>query len=239
MYKDAFKKYVNQGINEYYIGSGNPNAAILFIGKESRISATETDRLRQYLNNAKEWRIHLENNTCETLEYPVEVNHVLRKDWGKNTWSKYQMLSDHIWEKSSEKYKVDFLKSTFTTEINDSPETNTSTANKSGLNKRKNLFKESEFIQSFPVVVLACSNYIRNKDKDRELDRIFNVTYDGDESGKYLYSKGNWFFVHHNKDKTKLVIHTRQLSANVDSVLLKEMGKVIRCHLFETGIIKK
>jgi hypothetical protein len=74
---------------------------------------------------------------------------------GKNTWSKYQRLSDYIWEKESQKFKVDFLKYAFTTEINDSPELNTSNADKSSLNTRKKSYKESDFIQNFPVIVIA------------------------------------------------------------------------------------
>lgn len=47
----------------------------------------------------------------------------------------------------------------------------------------------------------------------------------------------NWFFTHFNNDKTKLVIHTRQLSANVKTDLLKDMGKVIREHLKNLKLI--
>lgn len=231
MYTDNFKKFVIQGINKYFVGTGNPNADILLIGKESAIKFAEIQGRNWYLNNALDWQHHIENGTCETLEYYVDETHKLRKDWGKNTWSKYQKLSDYIFKKGNEKYKIDFLKNLFTTEINDSPDQNTSTADKSGLNERKTMLKESEFIQSFPVVVLACSNYIQNNDNVREIDNIFNVSFDGPETGKYWYSKGNWFFVHHNSDKSKLVIHTRQLSADVKDDLLKDMGIVISEHL--------
>ncbi|WP_175513940.1 hypothetical protein [Flavobacterium degerlachei] len=36
------------------------------------------------------------------------------------------------------------------------------------------------------------------------------------------------FWTHYNSDKTKLVIHTRQLSANVSNDLLKEIANEIR-----------
>jgi hypothetical protein len=65
----------------------------------------------------------------------------------------------------------------------------------------------------------------------REIDDIFQVTYDGDDVGKYWYSEGNWFFTHHNSDFSKLVIHTRQLSADVKDDLLKDMSVIIREHL--------
>lgn len=238
MFSESFKRFVNQGLNNYFIGTGNPNANILLIGKESAISPVDTSGRFWYSNNAKDWQNHIDNSSCEILEYAVVNDHPLRKGWGKNTWSKYQKLSDCIWNKPSKPYHVDFLKTTFTTEINDSPEKNTAIADKSGLNERKTLFKNSDFIQSFPVVVLACSDYIKNNDEIREIDEIFNVTYDGDENGKFWFNKGNWFFVHHNADSSKIVIHTRQLSADVKNELLESMGEIIRKHLIKIGEIE-
>ena len=244
MYPNSFKCYVEKCICEknpdknLFVGTGNPNAHILIIGKESAISKNRSEN-DWYFNNAINWSNHIQNNTCEILEYDVHEKkgsieeHPLKKGWGKNTWSKYQRLFDFIREKAAPAYRVDFLKSAFTTEINDSPSSKTSNADKGSIGEKKLLFKESAFIQDFPVVVLACSNYIKNNDKAREIDDIFNVTYDGDTDGKYTYSKGNWFFTHHNADKTKLVIHTRQLSANVDDKMLEDMAEVIRNHLKE------
>jgi hypothetical protein len=231
-YSDDFKKFVNRGYEEsYYIGTGYPNAQILMIGKESAISEENKQGQLWYHRNAAVWKDHIKNKTCEYLEYEVEKSHPLYKNWESRTWNKYQKLSDYIFEKDPKKYHVDFLKHMFTSELNDAPALNTASADKSGLNERKLLFKESEFIQQFPVVVLACSNYIKNNDKIREIDEVFNVTYDGDKTGKFWYTKHNWFFTHHNAERTKLVIHTRQLSANVKEELLNDMGRVIRKHL--------
>lgn len=163
MYSESFKCFVRKGVDKYFVGTGNPNAPILFIGKESTISSKNHTEIKWYSQNAHDWQKHILENTCETLEYDVNETHVLRKGWGKNTWSKYQRLSDSILEKESQKFKVDFLKFAFTTEINDSPELNTSNADKCSLNTRKKLFNESDFIQNFPVIVLACSNYIRKQ----------------------------------------------------------------------------
>lgn len=233
MYSESFKSFVSSGVDKYYIGTGNPNAQILFIGKESALASDNIIGLNWYLRNASDWQTHINNNTCEILEYEIDPTHVLRKGWGKNTWSKYQKLSDYIRGKDSARFRVDFLNFIFTTEINDSPEKNTAIADKSSIVSRKALLKESDFIQSFPVVVLACSNYIKNNDDVREIDDIFQVTYDGDEYGKHWYSKGNWFFTHHSKDRSRLVIHTRQLSADVKDELLKDLGKTIREHLIK------
>jgi hypothetical protein len=231
---EEFKEFVNNGVDKkYFIGTGNPYAKILFIGKESAIKKDEVERMSQYSRNANEWRNHIENNSCEVLSYPVEKGHVLRGGWGRNTWSKYQRLADMIFGKEINPFHIDFLENVFTTEINDSPEKNTAVADKAGLNERKQLFKDSKFIQNFSVVVLACSGYITNNDKVREIDTIFEVEF---KDGKN-YSPTNWFFTHYNSDRTKLVIHTRQLSANVKPELLEDMGKVIREHLERIELI--
>jgi len=238
-YSTKFIEFVNKGVtNHFFIGTGNPNSRILFIGKESAISSDDIQGQLWYSSNANEWKNHIIEGNCEVLEYEVGINHPLRKGWGKNTWSKYQILSDIIWNKHTKRFYVNFLKTTFTTEINDAPNKNTVSADKRGLNERKTLFKQSTFIQSFPVVVLACSNYIKNNNEIREIDEIFDVTYDGDEKGKYWYNKSNWFFTHHNEDKTKLVIHTRQLSADVKNEMLECMGNIIREHLIKIKVIE-
>lgn len=238
MYSEEFKDYVNNGINKYFIGTGNPNAKILFIGKESAISEDDTESIRKYNSNASDWSVHIKNSTCEVLSYPVDKEHIFRikKSWGKNTWSKYQKLSDYIFNKEEKPYHIDFLEEVFTTELNDAPSKNTSSANKGSLNERKELLRRSTHIQSFPVVILACSNYIKNNDEVREIDKMFGVNYK-DEYEKKVYSKTNWFYSHYNEDKKKLVIHTRQLSSNVTPELLKDMGVLIRKHLIHLGLL--
>lgn len=39
-------------------------------------------------------------------------------------------------------------------------------------------FGSFEFIRQFPIAILACSNYIVNSNKVREIDGIFDVNYD-------------------------------------------------------------
>lgn len=230
MYNEDFKKFVRDGVkNSYHIGTGNPNAQLLFIGKESAIADGNIEGRAWYDINALEWQEHIEKNTCQKLHYPIHENHVFRieKSWGKNTWSKYQKLTNLIFEQEHQPYYIDFLKKVFTTEINDAPSKNTSTANKSKLNERKVLFKSSDFIQNFPVVVLACSNYFKNNVQVREIDEVFGVDYKESYPHK-VYNRTNWFFCHYNTDYSKLVIHTRQLSANVKNELLYDMSLVIR-----------
>lgn len=231
-YKKEFKSFVDKCVaNKYLVGTGNSNSKILLIGKEAAISKEDENKINQYNDNARSWKNHINDGTCEVLAYNVDEKHDLRKGWGRNTWSKYQKLKDLIFKEKPKKFRVDFLEKCFTTEINDAPSKNTATADKKGLNERKKLFKNSAFIQQFPVIVLACSNYITNYGEIREIDNVFDVTYDGDDTGKYVFTKQNWFFTHHNSDKSKLVIHTRQLSANVKNEMLEKISEIIREHL--------
>lgn len=235
-YTQEFKDFVNACMRpdgrNLYVGIGNPNAKILFIGKEAAMREADDD----YKNNAKCWGEHIYKNTCEDLDYLVHEKHPLRNGSGRNTWSKYQRLKDYIVEnKEIQPFYVDFLKGVFTTDINDSPSKRTSDAIKVSLDARKKLFKDSAFIQNFPVVVLACSGYLKNDENVREIDDIFGVTYDGDEKGKKIYTSANWFYTHHSEDGRRLVIHTRQLSANVLNDMLQEMGEIIWKHLKNVG----
>lgn len=239
-YTPHFVQFVKKGIaDKYYIGTGNPNSQILYIGKESAIAKENLIAKDLYAKNALDWQTHIDNKSCEILNYPVTEDHVFRKEniWGKNTWSKYQKLTNRIFEKVDVPYHIDFLEDVFTTEINDAPNKRTNTANKNNLNERKILFKQSKFIQNFPVVILACSNYVTNNENIREIDEMFGVKYDNSFS-KQVYNRTNWFFSHFNEDKSKLVIHTRQLSADVKTDLLNDMAEEIRKHLISLTIYK-
>lgn len=227
----SFKEFVDLCVsNNRYVGLGNPNAPILIIGKEPYTKEGNIDEK----SNAEEMMSHIINGTLENVYKPYKVtkdNTYLYKNWGNCTWSNYQNLIDLVFkgEKSSEK-QIDFLVNAFTTEMNDIPSRNSQSADKSKIPSRKLLFKNSDFIQSFPVVILACGHYIINVGDNREIDNLFNVTFD-DNGANTNFSRGSWFYTHHDSTGEKLVIHTRQLSSAFDKKLLDEMAKVIRKHL--------
>lgn len=231
-FKDSFKKIVKSCLeSKAYLGSGNPNAEILVVGQES---ANETPE-PWYIANASDWN----NIIADGKEF---ITHGSAKKFpAGHTWSKYQKLHDYVYPEYYSGGNVNFEERIFTTEMSDNPAKRNSLAKKNGafvadlLNRKTTFFRE-DFIQDFSVVVLACSGYIVNDDETREIDEIFKVSYAGDEFGKYTdYSKGNWFYLHYNDEKTRLVIHTRQLSTNVDNKLLEDMGRIIRDHLISVG----
>ena len=261
IYSKEFVEVVDSALKPYknfYIGTGNPNSNILLIGKEAAINEKlnnfEEKNLKDYINNAKEWKENIESEISEVDEWiamsykdiknnPLHLFKGVRLNEHKEgvTWRKYQKLFDVIMtgEFNKETNRAyNFQSNMFITEMNDAPNNHTSDADKTSLENRKVMFQHSSFYQRFPVTILACSNYIWNTNDDRQIDRTFHVKYAGDEEGKHVISKGNWFFVHYNDDKTKLVIHTRQLSMDVRDDLIFKMGMEIRKFLLKKNLIK-
>lgn len=211
-----FEKFINECDKEpqQFCGQGNPNADILIIGKES------TDTSESVIcNNIRRCRDKRERDAPRPI-YPKN-----------KTWANYQTLLDEIYlRKSSYSDKWDFEQYAFTTELSSVPrkQSNYSEA-KSSIQERLHFFKESKFIQSFPVIILACGGYIRNNDKVREIDNTFHVEFCQEYGNK---ESKNRFWTHFDKnDPRKLVIHTRQLSNWVTKDMIYKMASVIREHL--------
>lgn len=244
-YSQNFKQLVSQCLlQNSYIGTGNPKAKILFAGKESAIKTIDI-KGHIYNVNAFNWNDHIINNTCEELSYkPDNRNPELRR--AGHTWRKYQILHDNIFSApqrtDEEKYRINFLERVFTTEMNDAPAKRTAEAQKKqdffdSLKARKQFFFTNPFIQDFPVVVLACGNYIQNYGENREIDTIFGVTFHEEHSVKTEKTEQK-FWTHYNSEKTKLVIHCQQLSGSQASTnLLIKMGEVIRLHLESNNLL--
>lgn len=214
----SFEEYFRLCNGKQFCGQGEKNTDILIVGKESTNESIESN----YSLSKKEWG-------CG----------IIRDDTGIETWSNYQSLIDYIYDgikPHKPEGKLDFEKYAYTTELSSVPrkESNYSKA-KPSIQERLCFFKESEFIQSFPVIILACSNYIRNDGKNREIDNTFHVEFCQEYGSK---ESKNRFWTHIDKnDPRKLVIHTRQFSNGISKDLIKEMAKEIRKHLTNLGRI--
>ncbi len=220
LYKESFKTLVLKSVeSNTYIGTGNPNSKVLIVGKEGSCDVREEE-----ICFANQWLQKIDNN-----EY-VDFNEPNKLTEG-HTWNKYQKLHDYIFEEPKlyqKKENFDFQEKFFTTEMNKNRAKRTKDALKDGMLERKNTFFREDFIKQFPVIILACGDYIQNKEI-REIDDIFGVEFVREYKTETL--KPQSFWTHYNPEKTKLVIHTRQLSSNVTNELLIEMAKVIKKHL--------
>ena len=219
-YQESFKDLVSKRVANY-LGIGNPNSKILFVGKEGsmeNICSKEISTSEKWAEAIKEKRPYFEKYTDEFR--------------GGHTWKKYQKLHDYIFPDNITPKEINFGERIFATEMSEIRKKTTKEAQREfefidRLKNRKNTFFKSDFIQQFPVILLACGDYIKNNDEVREIDDIFKVEFEKkypDENEKHRYS----FYTHYNKDKSKLVIHTRQLSGDVPDELLKKMGEIIR-----------
>jgi hypothetical protein len=236
-YSEKFKDVIELNT---YIGTGNPNSQILVIGKEVATDVEEgsnveleNKNLQKFNSNCADWLKNINENISQDnipkWEFEKDENNPLYafKGVGINkeghTWRKYQKLNNYIFNKKDNK-KINFQEEFFITEMSILPSKTTGKAQKkanfhSNLAERKKTFLESDFIQDFPIVILACSNYIVGE----EITSIFKVDFFEEKgSGKQKY------WIHWNSDKTKIVIHTRQLSGNVSNNLLLGISNEVK-----------
>lgn len=227
-----FDEFLNEckSRNEW-CGLGNPDSHILIIGKEpyKENLIEDPEEVRKLLQE--------DYDICESQNFGKGV----RK---KNpTWNNYQKMIEQIFPQIEFNPNVySFEDYAFTTELNTvfRPQAELDDKTVKNIDERLLFFKESEFINRFPVILLACGNFISN-DEERGylINRTFGVEFDveldskGKPRGEHKneYKSGHWFYTHHSKDGKRLVIHTRQLSNLFDYGILKDMASVIREHL--------
>ena len=213
---------------DQYIGYGNPNADICFVGKE----ATGMLPLQCGLGSATYWMTSL-----PMFFDRIKTDNPNDSIWKEgHTWNKYQKLYDVIFpENAAKPGTMNFEQHVFVTEMSAMPAATTAegkgTSGFEGqLALRKQKFFAHPYFKDFKVIVLACSDYIVNFGDRREIDSLFEVTFDIN-GGAHEVGPQNAFWVHHSADGKRMVIHTRQLSGAVSDKLLEEMGAVIRQHL--------
>ena len=215
--------------DSFIIGSGNPDSILLFVGREPSGDAFNTNTLGHYLDNCNKG---VTDEWTRFREKDEQRNLVDEKSfWNKpqSCWNRYQALCDYIYpeKKKNRKDIYDFEEMVFCTEMNGSWSEKTKDAPRDTLETRKNIFFRDPYFDRFKVIVLACGNYIKNSSNEpteREIDNIFHVTF----GKEYYYSLNNKFWTHYNPEKTRLVIHTRNLSNGVSNKMLFEMGQLIR-----------
>ncbi len=211
-----------------YIGYGNPSADICFVGKE----ATGMLPLQCGLGSTNYWMTSL-----PMFFDRIKTDNPSDSIWKEgHTWNKYQKLYDAIFpENAAKPGTMNFEQHVFVTEMSAMPAATTNEGkNASGFDEqlalRKQKFFAHPYFKDFKVIVLACSDYIVNYGDRREIDSLFDVTFDIN-GGAHEIGPQNAFWVHHSADGNRMVIHTRQLSGAVSDKLLEEMGAVIRQHL--------
>ena len=165
--------------NPYYIGYGNPNSDILFLGKEKAFNITNSPDLflHESINNNKQWECLIEN-----LNSNLEFNPLFpQKYFGENfkikhthTWGMYYKLVKGITENPSitselEVLKNNFFNHCFTTEVNHIPSKYSS--NLKSIDPRKELLQHA-FYKSFKYVIIGAIGSI-NEEQIKEIFSFF------------------------------------------------------------------
>jgi len=222
-----------------YIGTGNPNANILIIGKEASISKEHGDQFtREVKSNFEQWKEMTDFDQSKIKErdwanhtplYPYK-GQLLKIDKNGNlgtsrTWLNYQKLANLIFDKP-ENDKIDFHEKVFITEVNSTPSPKTVNADISSIGFRKKTLFKSAFIKDFPVIIIAGLGYFEINSTQNEIMNIFGLN--SVEKRCALNKKTQPYWIHYSEENKKLLINTRQLSINVSDALLKEISEVVR-----------
>lgn len=220
--------------NNQYVGLGNPNAKILFVGKEA--GAPKNSILHG------SWESWKKNDYSTRFVPSVESKNENLKD-GKHTWQKYQKLFELIFSDQlknqeikgkSEPYEITFVENIFTTELSNLAAPNTREAKKNidfteALKHRKEHFWESDFIKQFPIVIIFASDNRYIETKPGEVCELFGVDF----QEPVKFAKSDKYWVHYaKKDKhkvyPKLVIHTRQLTNGASNELIELLAHEVK-----------
>lgn len=241
LFEQFLTQLKSQNVREEYkyLGTGNPNANILIIGKEAAIGPGNTGQKGMEISSNFEQWCNLKDYDPNKIKDCDFKNHnplypykgqVLKIDNDTNrgtsrTWYNYQKLYNLIYQKEGNE-KIDFHEGVFITEVNSSPSTKTRSADTSSIGFRKKMFQKSDFFQSFPIVIIAGLGYFDVSSGPNEIEVIFGVKFKPPK--RFVGKETQPYWIHEGTDKPKLLINTRQLSMNVSDILLHEISDLIR-----------
>lgn len=215
-YTEVFKKAVQfSKDNELFLGSGNPNAKLLFIGKEAAIDMEKSEQ--QYVNefkkNATDWESNCSNGTQphaidnwfmegrlptynplypykgqkNTIESRSANSEIIRGHGGTSkTWHNYQKIIDTMYFNGTPSAQITFHEYAFCSELNQV------TANYShqipkNIREASILKRKALFQEPFfrGFPITIVAVGHYVKDFDIDLQDVFGSTYDAETSKKY------------------------------------------------------
>lgn len=215
--------------NPFYIGFGNPNSSVLIIGKEKGFSI-KSAKEKNYSNsqlflesiaNPDDWKKIVDNKIYDSNHKYHSMSsdfmsailpYTDKKPNGGHTWNKYQKIIDLI-DKPEQKSINSFFFNSFITEVNFRPSKLSKNPKEFGDRLE---FLKHPFYQSFPIVILACGNYLSKT----KIENIFNVQYDN-SSNTAKRKK----LIEYSSPSKKL-LNTRQLSFDVSDDYLSLVAKI-------------
>lgn len=222
---DDFKVNINslkelpELANPFFIGFGNPNAKILFIGKEKAFNITTSPDLllQENVNNILHWELIAQGKDSTTFEFNPENPRSYHKDKikSRHTWGKYaKILAKLNDELILEELLKDASNSTqnifdhcFLTEINHLP--SQYSTGKKMISERKNFFK-NDFYKGFDTVVIGAQSYLSQDDIQDIFDaELVEKDYILGEKGKIRITSITCDIY---KSNSQFIVYCQQLS---------------------------
>lgn len=240
--EDFYKRTENSyNANPYYIGFGNPNANILFIGKEKGFDQFNTAQLRsESIDNVRQWKFLIDNEIFDK-NYKFK-NSLLNPEWehfynplqpyhgqlnGKGqgqTWYYYNKLASLINNYIFEKEISQLCSNIFMTELNYQP--SKYSPGKNNLEKeiklRMDFIKNNDFYQNFNIVILAFGNYLDENQIKYIFGNQLNLI-----SIENSISLNQRLLIFKDSINNRLIINTRQLSNQFPKKYLENIAKII------------
>lgn len=227
----------NTGIE--YVGTGNPEANILIVGKESSLEKHDP-HIYFLKNNRLLWKKDKENtiqqiekwdgmigdesNYSPMFPYKGQLFKNSPENGGTSrTWFNYQKIANQIFGDSD---TINFHENIFTTEANSAPSRKTENADTRSVGNRKDFIRNSEFFQDFQVVIIDGVGYFGITESLNEIEDIFDVTF-----LKNIGTKSQPIWIHKGNNSSKLLINTFQLGGHVSDDRLMKIGQFIKLFL--------
>jgi len=245
---DKFSDELYKLSNPYYIGFGNPESKILFIGKEKGFDLQNHPELlfEESINNIYHWQgiiskdlfnhpLKIQKSFDFSPLFPLSYNykHQFKKS---HTWYTYSKVLAATFKKLSEydsyfnrnDYNSSLFQKCFMTEFNYVPSKYSKKLGK-GIDDRIEFLK-NDFFNKFKVIIIGARTYFNDKkfqgNGEEIIEQVFNVSFDKNILSPRMKSK---LF----KSDSKIVILTSQLSGAAgwkDDDLIA-MGKLIKKHI--------
>lgn len=246
-----------------YIGYGNPNAKILFIGQEPAI-----DRIsdvgqyeREIVRNWEQWHTIVSNNrgyeSVANSDYSPMHPYANQKyqvrskkqngsfkgrEGTSTTWYNYQKLINKIFEAYSIGRKpmtkddhLDFHRLSFHTDMSAAAFKYHSKTHegKNSVKERVPLFC-SGFFYNFPIVIAAVGHFPHDTYGDSYFGDIFRVSFIGNEG----IDQSEWMniSIRDNETNPMLLIHTPQFSGALSDRYIDHMARRVVDFASEHGI---
>lgn len=215
IYKPSFSKILKLAKEKkLFLGSGNPNSNILFIGKEAAIDKNKSPLQyeTEYLKNVEDWESNVSlNKQFEDIDnwitkpspkfnslYPykgqknkVESRNkegkIIRGEFGTSkTWYNYQKIIDIIYHEGKEGELINFHEHAFCTELNQETGSYSKDIPKSKREESINKRKEL-FQQAFfrEFTIIIVAVGHYVRDFEINLEEIFNMQFN-DKLSKHL-----------------------------------------------------